>query len=204
MAILRQMVDQGGAPPLEVRSAGTLAAPGLSMNEMARRVLARRGIADTGDHRSSPLASLAPWADLIFTMTRGHREDVLAAHPELEGKVFVLGQWALPGEWDLRQRQLAALWGETGPLEQLQAAEGALASLEVADPFGGDEDQYEAAARQLEFFLQQAALRLQTGFPAAEEGPAVTGGADAKSSDSGETDHGENSDDAAGAESGSP
>lgn len=175
MSILRDMAARGLTPPLEVESAGTMAAPGVGMNEAARRVLARRGITETDSHASSPLDRWVPWADLILTMTRSHRDDVLAAYPGLEGKVYVLAQWALPAEWDHRKKHLASLWGETGPLEELRRAEGAVASLEVSDPFGGDDGHYEAAAGQLDFLLQQVAVRLHTEFPptAAPPGPSA-------------------------------
>ncbi len=73
-----------------VSSAGIAAMSGGRPSPEAAQVMAARGI-DITSHTSQPLTDrLVRYSDLIITMTRGHREAVLAQWPEAAARTAVL------------------------------------------------------------------------------------------------------------------
>lgn len=98
-ALLRDMITRGEAPDLKVKSAGTAAAAGSSVAADAQKVLAERGVEVEG-FRSQPLTTkLVDWADLILTMTRQHKMEVLMRFPQAWKRVAVLSEWAEGEAW---------------------------------------------------------------------------------------------------------
>lgn len=93
----------GSAMPsgsLVAESAGTQAWPGLPASDHGVAVLGEWGI-DLSGHRSRPLtAELVKGADLVLTMTRSHKGQVLALTPDARGKVFTLHEY-LGAEGDI-------------------------------------------------------------------------------------------------------
>lgn len=93
MALLRELWEK--ADPgwtLQVESAGTGALPGMAATDHAVTVMKDRGI-DLSGHRSQPVPDLQGY-DLILTMTRGHKEAILARQPQMADRVFTLGEYA--------------------------------------------------------------------------------------------------------------
>lgn len=157
--LLREMVAKGEAPDLEIRSAGTAAAPGAGMSEETREVLAARGI-DAGEFRSQPLTGkLVDWADLILTMTRQHKMEVLMRFPQAWKRVAVLSEWAEPERWEPFIKEAEELYEEIGrqqaAVRQAQAQEMAelerrRLELRLADPVNEEElSEVEAALEDL-------------------------------------------------------
>ncbi len=73
-----------------ISSAGVCAAEGWPVSEHSVDALREKGI-DISDLTSTALTpNLIEEADLLVTMTEGHRQAVLAAVPESESKVFLL------------------------------------------------------------------------------------------------------------------
>jgi tRNA threonylcarbamoyl adenosine modification protein (Sua5/YciO/YrdC/YwlC family) len=84
---LEQLEDLG----LLVMSAGIAAMSGGHASPEAVRVLTERGL-DLSRHESQPLSDrLVRFADLILTMTRGHREAILAQWSNASARTHVLG-----------------------------------------------------------------------------------------------------------------
>ncbi len=82
-----QLEDRG----LLVLSAGIAAMSGGHASAEAIRVMAERGL-DLSRHESQPLSDrLVRFADLILTMTRGHREAILAQWSSAAARTHVLG-----------------------------------------------------------------------------------------------------------------
>ena len=130
--LAKTLAENGGFRRIEVRSAGTSAAPGHSASEGALRAAHRHGLA-LRDHVSTPLSpELIAWADLVLAMGPAH----LARIRELGGT----GKSALLGAFSE---------GEDGALEPA-----------VPDPFGGDDETYEATFRTLEEMVTAALDRL--------------------------------------------
>jgi len=74
----------------DISSAGVCAANGWPPSENAVAALREKGI-DISRQRSKTLTpDLIEAADLLVTMTRGHRDAILAVSPESAGKVFLL------------------------------------------------------------------------------------------------------------------
>jgi protein-tyrosine phosphatase len=82
--------DELEAAGLGVKSAGTFAAEGAPASPEAVEAMQRMGL-DLSGHRSRPLApELIHEADVIYCMTAGHREMVLAMSPSASDKVETL------------------------------------------------------------------------------------------------------------------
>ena len=76
---------------LLVMSAGIAAMSGGCASEGAVQVMREWGV-DLSGHESQPLSDrLVQFADMIFTMTRAHREAILAQWPDAAQRTFLLG-----------------------------------------------------------------------------------------------------------------
>ena len=132
-AIARSTAASMGLAQMEFRSAGTSAIPGLTASAGALAASERNGL-NLDSHRSSPLSrDLTRWADLILTMGPSHLMRALEMGGE--GKSQLLGVFAL------------GRGTEDG-------------DLAVPDPYGGDDDLYEATFQTLDRYVSQALRRL--------------------------------------------
>jgi protein-tyrosine phosphatase len=85
---IHQLEDQG----VVVQSAGISAAPGGRAADEAVSVMRERGL-DLTPHESQPLLDrTVRFADLILTMTRSHRDAILAHWPEAESRTHILSR----------------------------------------------------------------------------------------------------------------
>ena len=92
-AYLDEVLD-GATEDIELISAGTRAVVGSGVHPFTALVLAGFG-AEPGDFRAQQLdESLPARADLVLTMTRRHRHDVLAAEPRGLARTFTLREAA--------------------------------------------------------------------------------------------------------------
>ena len=79
----------------EISSAGVCAGNGYPASQNAVEAMREKGI-DIAIHRSRHLSpELIEKADLLVTMTRGHRDAILSIAPESEGKVFLLKSFGI-------------------------------------------------------------------------------------------------------------
>ncbi|WP_121610542.1 low molecular weight protein arginine phosphatase [Mesobacillus foraminis] len=102
-------------PGVEVRSAGVYAVNGSDASLNAKKVLEENNIAM--NHKSTLLSGQeVDWADLVLTMTAGHKGAVISHFPQAESKTFTLKEFA----------------GEDG-------------FADIGDPFGGSLEMYRAA-----------------------------------------------------------
>ncbi len=91
-ALLRDILDRrfGREDVARVLSAGVAAQRGHGASPQSVEVMGRRGLDLTG-HASQPLDDpLMSMADLVLTLTRQHRDAILAAWPNHKGRVFTL------------------------------------------------------------------------------------------------------------------
>jgi tRNA threonylcarbamoyl adenosine modification protein (Sua5/YciO/YrdC/YwlC family) len=85
---LEELEDRG----VTVASAGIAAMSGARAAAEAIQAVRACGL-DLSQHESQPLSDrLVRYADVILTMTRSHREGVLAQWPDAAGRVFVLSR----------------------------------------------------------------------------------------------------------------
>jgi len=130
-AIAREELARRRWSHVRVASAGVAAGVGAGAAQHARAVLGRRGI-DLSGHASQPLTpELVRWADVILAMGPSHLGPVAAAGGA--DKVALLGDFAAGAE------------GGGHP---------------VADPYGGDEAEYEATLEQLQSLIRRSLDRL--------------------------------------------
>jgi protein-tyrosine-phosphatase len=120
-ALARRELERRGWRHVEVVSAGLAAEDGYPASRNAVAVGERHGL-DLAGHRSRALTpEMVDWADLVLAMSPSH---VYALERGGAGdKVALLGDFAAGGEGG---------------------------GFPVRDPFGGDEEAYEATLRELE------------------------------------------------------
>jgi protein-tyrosine-phosphatase len=163
-AMLKDLAARSGKP-LEVRSAGVSAVSGLPISPHAASTLRKRNLVLPGTSTALSGAEVA-WANLILTMTAGHKRAILQRFPEAVSKTFTLKEYALRGEpvmddmveaerlyteWQVRQalgQNLTAQ--EHARLFELQRR---IPDFDIADPFGGPLLVYEQCADELEDIL---------------------------------------------------
>jgi protein-tyrosine phosphatase len=99
-ALLRDAAEMDpalGAPCLEVRSAGISATDGEPATQLAIEAMKPYGI-DLEAHRATRLSpDLVKWADLILTMTRGHRDHLVGHFAGAGSKTFTLAGYGGAG-----------------------------------------------------------------------------------------------------------
>lgn len=137
----RALGDSPELERIEVRSAGVQATPGSRIEPHSSRALHTLG-GDAAEFRARRLtAELAASADLVLTMTRGHREAVLGLNPRGLRRTFTLAEAAdLAGLADLsglgltpvdeRARELGRR------LDAARARRQAGPADDIADPMG--------------------------------------------------------------------
>lgn len=145
-------------------SAGLYASAGRPASEGALGALRRRNL-DASDHRTRPLTpELVEEADLVLTMTRAQKRDLLSQLPLAAGKVYTLAEFAEPERWHpLVERQERLRQEADRILAELDEVERQLEGMDVADPFGGGEEEYERCAARIEELVKHAVRRLASG-----------------------------------------
>ncbi len=135
--ILRQLVAEQsgreGFAAVTVSSAGTAAQDGVPPSAGAVQACLELGI-DISAHRSQRLTSpLLAASDLVLVMDEGHRAVAMHLLPEAAQRVYLLSDYAQPGE-----------------------------ERAVADPIGLADADYQRTRRELERWLRAALPRLLT------------------------------------------
>nr|WP_290669486.1 low molecular weight protein arginine phosphatase [Ardenticatena sp.] len=91
-ALLRKYLADAGYPDWCVESAGTHAYDGVPATGKSVQVMREYGL-DISHHRSREVtAEMLARADLVLTMTQGHKEALLVEFPEARGKTFMLSE----------------------------------------------------------------------------------------------------------------
>ena len=109
---------------IEVASAGIFTVDGDLASKGARISMKDRG--GLPDHRSRFLDDeMMEWSDLVLVMTGSQKRNLLTRYPHLEGKIFLLYEFATGND------------------------------IDVDDPFGGSLEVYETVRRQLEDAIER-------------------------------------------------
>lgn len=118
-------------PGVEVMSAGVYAVNDAEASANAKTVLDEQGI--NHDHRSSTLTrEMMDWATLVLTMTQGHKSVILSQYPQAAEKTFTLKEFAEDGT-----------------------------TLDVADPYGGNEQIYREAFSEIKESIEKIIDKLR-------------------------------------------
>jgi protein-tyrosine phosphatase len=163
-AILKDLAARSGKP-LEIRSAGVAAANGTPISAHAAETLRRRKLEQPGPS-TALTADEVLWANVILTMTSGHKRAILERYPEALSKTYTLKEYALRGdpvmddvaeaerlysEWQVKQLLGHPLTDEEkARLFELQRR---IPNFDIGDPFGGPLSLYERTADEIEDIL---------------------------------------------------
>lgn len=110
-------------PKIRVKSAGIYAMPGSPMSHNTEIVLQEKQI--SYNHTSQPITlEDLQWANLILTMTSGHKESLLQVFPQVADKTFTLKEYVTE-------------YGD----------------IDVLDPFGGDIETYRKTFQELSVLM---------------------------------------------------
>ena len=139
--------------PARVTSAGTHVVEHQPMSIRTREALAAVGL-DAGNHRSRQLTEVdIDDADLVVAMASEHVRFVRRRNPSGAGRTATITWLAKnlpPGPGPLRERVAALDLAGLDPDEQ----------GDVADPAGGDDEDYARCARELSVLVAELAPRL--------------------------------------------
>lgn len=137
-ALFRRIIRSSGMDreeDLDISSAGVSARKGERANSKAIKAMEELGI-DLGDHSARQLTQeMIHRADLILTMTEGHRDFVRLMDPGARYKTFTLKEYTDEG------------------------AAGA-GDLDIEDPFGGPIEVYRSSAMEIKEALYRLMERL--------------------------------------------
>ncbi|SEU13475.1 low molecular weight protein arginine phosphatase [Paenibacillus sp. NFR01] len=171
--LLRKLAKERGLA-LEVRSAGVSAISGMSMSRHAAAILRDEGITDT--IQSSQLTpETVAWADLVLTLTSGHKRHLLQYFPEAVAKTHTLKEFVYNEDsvnGDIRELDSLyadaelrlALGGEPDPADMQRIIEirQRIPSFDITDPFGGTREDYELTAAEIRTALYSLLDKLET------------------------------------------
>lgn len=113
------LLSHNGKAQFNVKSAGVFAMDGQSASNHAVQALLEKGI--ESNHHSSHLdVDKMEWAEIIMSMTNGHKQQILSLYPQYQEKVFTFYEYVEGVERD------------------------------IADPFGGSLEDYQSTLQELE------------------------------------------------------
>ncbi|MBJ6361874.1 low molecular weight protein arginine phosphatase [Paenibacillus sp. GCM10012307] len=173
-ALLRQKAAVAGLS-VESRSAGVSTMDGLPVSPFALQALAAMDIVHSGSSRTVTAESVAR-ADLILTMTTGHKRHLLERYPQAVDKAYTLKEYVEDDPGVLADiAELETLYTELhmnrvlgGKLSDKQRQrvlelERRIPGFDIADPFGGPLSRYEQAADEISILLERLVNKLRSG-----------------------------------------
>ncbi|MFS0673168.1 low molecular weight protein arginine phosphatase [Ornithinibacillus sp. 179-J 7C1 HS] len=167
-------------PDVEVKSAGIFAAKNQRASQNAIVALENKGI--ILNHQSQPVEEkLLNWADVVLTMTTGHKQSLMMQFPEFQDKYFTLKEFvseadkkvwdelkSLYADYELKRSQFVQqnkqkmsssqleeeLKRHLQPdIEKINQLESSLINYDISDPFGGDLSTYQKTLEELEDYI---------------------------------------------------
>lgn len=129
--MFKEMLKEVEDMDIKVISAGTWALPGQGASENAIKAMQEKNI-DLSEHSSTPLTEkLVNEADLILTMTRNHKNQILSQVPMAKEKVYTLKEYA---DYNF---------------------------IDIIDPFGGNIQIYRQCAKEIEEALKKILVKIK-------------------------------------------
>lgn len=169
---------------IQLRSAGTRAAPGRLMPEEAREIAGFLGVVDIRTHRARQVnEDSLSGADLVLVMAREHRRAVVELHPRIVRRTFtirelaslaavtrddeIVSEGAIPSAD--RATRLRAAIGAAARRRSRRRTPDLPSDDDVIDPYGCDQDIYALSALQLAPAVEGVAALLQRALNLGEE-----------------------------------
>lgn len=173
-ALLRHKAAAAGLS-VETRSAGVSTVDGLPVSPNAVQTLSAMKVSHSGSSRAVTSESIA-WADLILTMTTGHKRHLLERYPQAVDKAYTLKEYVENDSGILNDiAELEALYTELHmnqalgiklsdeQRQRLLELERRIPGFDIADPFGGSLTRYGQAANEIAQLLERLLIKLRTG-----------------------------------------
>lgn len=171
-AMLRSRSESLGLG-LEIRSAGTSTLDGMPVSNHAKQTLLQRSITHNGNSRALTEEAVR-WADLILTMTAGHKGALLQRYPQAVDKAYTLKEFVesderilndiqelerLYTEWQMKQALGSQLSDEERA--RLIELENSIPTFDISDPFGGSLHTYADTANEIETAIDKLIRKFQ-------------------------------------------
>ncbi|GGH32685.1 low molecular weight protein arginine phosphatase [Paenibacillus segetis] len=170
--LLRKLARERGVN-VEVTSAGVAASNGTPISRHAEAVLKSQGIAD--NMTSKPLhGQLTEWADLILTLTQGHKRHVIQYFPAAADKTYALKEYVEDNETVLAEQEelhqliaefeLSKVLGNTLDEVKSNRLNQLLRNIpvyDISDPFGGSRADYDMTADEIAAALDKLLDKLK-------------------------------------------
>ncbi len=169
--MLQLMAKQEGVD-VEVRSAGVFAIEDAPISQHTAEILKNKGYQEELKSRALDDKDVE-WADLVLTMTMGHKEQVIQRYPESLDKVYTLKEYVEDPEqlqlWKEREQFISEMEMKMSLNEPLteeekkkwEQYEQTGPDLDIADPFGGSKEDYENCAQEIETALKKLLINLK-------------------------------------------
>lgn len=164
-------------PRTEVCSAGIFAGSGQRANQTTMEALKLKGV--PMKHRTQPVTKdLLNWADLVLTMTTGHKQSLIMQYPEYQDKYFTLKEYVSETDqknWqelkrayaDYEEKRSFYIQQNQHKLSQtelekaltnhlqhdshrIQQMEAGLINYDISDPFGGELAVYQKTLQEID------------------------------------------------------
>lgn len=172
-AMLRKLAKEASFD-MEVRSAGVAAMKGASISKHAVTALQDHNI-DVAGAASTPLTIReVEWADLILTMTGGHKQHILQLYPQVVERTYTLKEYvdmdeqALADLMALEEKiadlQMRMALGEEITItdrEEIFALQQRIPNLDISDPYGGSLEEYRRCAKEIHLSLVKLLRRAE-------------------------------------------
>lgn len=170
--LLRVKVQKEGLAA-EVRSAGVSAVTGGAISRNSDAILKEAGFRDKISSLAIEQAEVQ-WADLILTMTVGHKRSVVQRFPDVVDKIYTLKEYVEDSPEVLRaleererlaaEIQLKQALAQTVSSEERSRylqLERSIPDYDISDPFGGSLDIYRATAEEIGQCLDKLVQKLR-------------------------------------------
>lgn len=130
---MAEAITRDKLPEVNVRSAGILASLNSPANSLAIEALKERNM--SLNHQSQLVTdALLGWADLVLTMTRGHKDSLDVQFPDYQAKYFTVKEYVLGSNED----------------------------TDISDPFGQDLMIYRETLQELKTYISLLAIKLSS------------------------------------------
>lgn len=175
-------------PEVEVQSAGIFAGENEQANKNTITVL--NEIQVPLDHTSQPVTNhLLDWADLVLTMTTGHKQSLILQHPNYQDKYFTLKEYSSETDkesWnklkkayaDYEEKRSLFIQENEHKLDNsrlnkliadkfqedimhIQQLEANLINYDISDPFGGELRIYRDTLKELDKYIELLTKKIQ-------------------------------------------
>lgn len=176
-ALVRQKSQE-----IEVQSAGIFAGKNERANKNTIQALQEIGI--SLNHTSQPVTNhLLDWADLVLTMTTGHKQSLILQHPHDQDKYFTLKEYVSGSDqasWEKLKKAYAAYEVNRSifirenernvdnkqldkmiadqfreEIIHIQQLETDLINYDISDPFGGEIRIYRETLKEIDHYIEQ-------------------------------------------------